>query len=304
MSSNPDQTQEVRDNSLPALSTIQEELENVPLHYEQAKAFINSRGDHKLTTSPSRGSESGPLPLTIEDSAYSSDEAKTTSRNRKRSHSMLSTSSDEISQDNVIPGGYVDSSTTMSDASLDHPLPPITPLSKLVEQRMMRNMKTLEVHNLAKNKILHEIDFNTQVFVPACLKQIQEKHNDASERNNEPTVEVSPAKQQALGHSTNCEREEPDGLVLSEEDLKRADERFRTLRTDLRKYKRWIKLCEERIENEGYPIQAAILRRNLDRLRTANLVLLSPKEIEELNVLVGRFLVGRSLVKEQEEGWA
>jgi hypothetical protein len=217
---------------------------------------------------------------------------------------MLSTSNDEISQDNVIPRGYVDSSTTMSDAPLDHPLPPITPLSKLVEQRMMRNMKTLEVHNLAKNKILHEIDFNTQVFVPACLKQIQEKHNDASERNNEPAVEVSPAKQQALGQSTNCEREEPDGLVLSEEDLKKADKRFRTLRTDLRKYKRWIKLCEERIENEGYPTQVAILRRNLDRLRTANLVLLSPKEIEELNVLVGRFLVGRSLVEEQEKGWA
>jgi hypothetical protein len=43
----------------------------VPLHCEQAKAFINSRGDHRLTTSPSRGGESGPLPLTIEDSGKS-----------------------------------------------------------------------------------------------------------------------------------------------------------------------------------------------------------------------------------------
>lgn len=68
MSWNPDQTQEVHDNSLPALSTVQEEPEDVPLHYEQTNAFIDSGGDHRLTTSPSRGGESGSLPLTIEDS--------------------------------------------------------------------------------------------------------------------------------------------------------------------------------------------------------------------------------------------
>lgn len=212
---------------------------------------------------------------------------------------MLSTQNDEISEDNVIPRGYVDSGTTMSDASLDNPLPPITPLSKQVEQRLMRNMKALKIHNLGKNKTLHEIDFNTHVFVPACLEQIQEKRNAASERNNEPTVEVSPDKEQALGQSTSCEQEEPDGLVLSEEDIRRADERLRMLRTEVRKYDRWIRDCQERIDNEGYPTQVVILRRNLDRLRTANLVLLSPKEIEELNILVGRFLL-----EEQEKGCA
>lgn len=71
MSWNPDQTQEDHDNSLPALRTLQEEPEDVPLHREQAKAFIHSRGDHRLTTSPSRGGDSGPLPLTIEDSGKS-----------------------------------------------------------------------------------------------------------------------------------------------------------------------------------------------------------------------------------------
>lgn len=212
---------------------------------------------------------------------------------------MLSTPDDEISEDNVIPRGYVDSGTMMSDAPLDNPLPPINPLSKQIEQRLMRNMKALEIHNLGKNKTLQEIDFNTHVFVPACLEHIQAQRNAASERNNEPTVEVSPAGQQALGQSTSWEEEEPYGLVLSAADLLRADNRLRTLQTDLRKYERWIRDCQERIDKEGYPTKIVILRRNLDRLRTADLVLLSPKEIEELNVLVGR-----CLVEEQKEGWA
>ncbi|CAJ0546963.1 Ff.00g015900.m01.CDS01 [Fusarium sp. VM40] len=187
----------------------------------------------------------------------------------------------------------------MSDAPLDNPLPPITPLSKQAEQRLTRDMKALKQHYLRKNKLLDAMNFNTSVFIPACLQQIQERRNAASERNNEPTVEVSPAKQQALGQSTNSEQEEFDGLVLSEEDIQRADERLRTLQTQANKYDTWIRDCQERIDNEGYPTQVVILRRNLNRLRKTNLVLLSPKEIEELNVLVGRFLV-----EEQEEGWA
>ncbi|KIL94203.1 hypothetical protein FAVG1_02765 [Fusarium avenaceum] len=299
MSWNPDQTQEVLDNSLPALSTVQEEPEDVPLHYEQGNDFINSGGDHRLTTSPSRGSGSGSVPLTIEDSAYSSDEAKTTSRKRKRSHSMLSSPNDESSEYNVILRGYVDCGTTMSDAPLDNLLPPITPDLKEVEQRMIGYMKDLKKLHSKKNIILNAINFHTSAFIPTCLQEIQERRNAASERTNEPTVEVSPAKQQALGQNTNSKQEEFDSLVLLEKDIQKADRRVRTLETQASKYDTQIRDCQERIDNEGYPTQVVILRRNLDRLRTANLVLLSPKEIEELDVLLGRFPV-----EEQGEGWA
>lgn len=185
-----------------------------------------------------------------------------------------------------------------------------------IEDRIKHTLRDLETHEFSKQRALRKIAFNSLEGHQELVKLAQEEREAAFQRKEELFVELSSAKKQII----DCEQGGDDILdileaecktadvesrliaeiaQLKEEHLQKVEKRARDLRAALENDEKNIGRCWEKIDNEEYPAQVVILRQNLIRLCTANLVELSPKEINELKDVVGRFLG-----EKYKEGWA
>jgi hypothetical protein len=185
-----------------------------------------------------------------------------------------------------------------------------------IEDHIKDILRDLETHELSKKRALRKIAFNSLEFHQNIVKLAQKERDTAFKRKEVLFAKLSSAKKQGINYELDgvdtlvvledmCKAADIQSRLVAtiaqnkEEHLQRIEKRVRDLRADLEKDEKHIELCQEKIENEGYPAQAVTLRQNLNRLCAANLVELSPKEINELKEVVGRFLG-----EKDKEGWA